>query len=70
MSDAMATDAQALPASELALLDALFPERSVPVGGGAVVSVRERGTGPASTASARARPRGSTSRCCLRRRPA
>ncbi|SCX74197.1 alpha/beta fold hydrolase [Variovorax sp. EL159] len=47
MSDAMATDAQALPASELALLDALFPARSVPVGGGAVVSVRERGTGPA-----------------------
>ncbi|MDH6166250.1 pimeloyl-ACP methyl ester carboxylesterase [Variovorax boronicumulans] len=47
MSDTMATDALALPASELALLDDRFPARSVPVGGDAVVSVRERGTGPA-----------------------
>lgn len=47
MSDAMATDALMLPASELALLDDRFPARNVPVGGGAVVSVRERGTGPA-----------------------
>ncbi|MGJ7526814.1 alpha/beta fold hydrolase [Variovorax sp. GB1P17] len=47
MSDAMATDAQTLPASELALLDARFPARTVPVGGGAAVSVREHGAGPA-----------------------
>jgi pimeloyl-ACP methyl ester carboxylesterase len=47
MSDAMVTDALTLPASELALLDARFPARDVPVGGGAVVSVRECGAGPA-----------------------
>jgi len=47
MNDAIATDALTLPASELALLDARFPARPVPVGGGAVVSVRERGAGPA-----------------------
>lgn len=47
MSDAMVTDALTLPASELALLDARFPARDVPVGGGAVVSVREHGAGPA-----------------------
>jgi pimeloyl-ACP methyl ester carboxylesterase len=46
MNDAFVTDALTLPASELALLDDRFPARSVPVGGGAVVSVRERGTGP------------------------
>lgn len=43
----MATDAQTLPASELALLDTRFPARTVPVGGGAAVSVREHGAGPA-----------------------
>ncbi|WP_198968790.1 alpha/beta fold hydrolase [Xylophilus sp. ASV27] len=47
MQEALATDALTLPASELALLDARFPARSVPVGGGAVVSVREHGQGPA-----------------------
>ena len=47
MSDAMATDAQMLPASELALLDARFPARTVSVGSGAAVSVREHGAGPA-----------------------
>jgi len=47
MNDAIATDALTLPASELALLDARFPARPVPVGGGAMVSVRERGAGPA-----------------------
>jgi pimeloyl-ACP methyl ester carboxylesterase len=47
MNDAIATDALTLPASELALLDARFPARPVPVGGGAVVSVREHGAGPA-----------------------
>jgi len=48
MNDAIATDAQtALPASELALLEARFPAHAVPVGGSAVVSVRERGAGPA-----------------------
>ncbi|CAN7328433.1 alpha/beta fold hydrolase [Variovorax paradoxus] len=48
MNDAIATHAQsALPASELALLEARFPARAVPVGGGAVVSVRECGAGPA-----------------------
>lgn len=38
---------QALPAFELARLEARFPARSVPVKGGAVVSVRECGAGPA-----------------------
>ncbi|MDQ0023065.1 pimeloyl-ACP methyl ester carboxylesterase [Variovorax paradoxus] len=47
MNDAIATDAPSLPASELALLETRFPARSVPVGNGAVVSVRERGAGPA-----------------------
>ena len=48
MNDAIATHAPtALPASELALLEARFPARAVPVGGGAVVSVRECGAGPA-----------------------
>lgn len=48
MNDAIATHAQsALPASELALLEARFPARAVPVGGGAEVSVRECGAGPA-----------------------
>ena len=47
MNDAIATDALTLPASELALLDARFPARPVTVGGGAMVSVRERGAGPA-----------------------
>lgn len=46
MNDAIASDALTLPASELALLDDRFPARAVPVGGGAVVSVRERGAGP------------------------
>ena len=46
MNDAMATDALTLPASELARLEARFPARSVPVGGDAVVSVRECGAGP------------------------
>ena len=41
------TDALNLPASELARLDASFPSRDVAVGGGAVVSVRECGKGPA-----------------------
>jgi pimeloyl-ACP methyl ester carboxylesterase len=41
-----AFDAQTLPASELARLDARFPARNVAVGGGAVVSVRECGKGP------------------------
>ncbi|SFP71532.1 Pimeloyl-ACP methyl ester carboxylesterase [Variovorax sp. OK605] len=40
------TQAPALPASELARLDARFPARNVAVGGGAVVSVRECGQGP------------------------
>jgi len=47
MSDAAVIDAQPLPASELVRLDARFPARSVPVQGGAVVSVRECGAGPA-----------------------
>lgn len=47
MSDAAVIDAQPLPASELARLDARFPARSVRVQGGAVVSVRECGAGPA-----------------------
>ena len=42
-TDALTT----LPASELARLDASFPAREVAVGGGAVVSVRECGQGPA-----------------------
>jgi pimeloyl-ACP methyl ester carboxylesterase len=47
MNDAIATDALTLPASELARLDARFPARNVAVAGGAVVSVRECGQGPA-----------------------
>lgn len=47
MSDAAVIDAQPLPASELARLDARFPARSVPVQGGALVLVRECGAGPA-----------------------
>ncbi|MBT2304154.1 alpha/beta fold hydrolase [Variovorax paradoxus] len=47
MTDAAVIDAQALPAAELARLDARFPARSVPVEGGASVSVRECGSGPA-----------------------
>ena len=47
MSDTIATDVLTPPASELARLDARFPARSVAVGGGAVVSVRECGAGPA-----------------------
>ncbi|MDR6539451.1 alpha/beta fold hydrolase [Variovorax soli] len=47
MSDTAVIDAQPLPAAELARLDARFPARSVPVQGGAVVSVRECGAGPA-----------------------
>jgi pimeloyl-ACP methyl ester carboxylesterase len=47
MNDAIATDALTLPASELARLDARFPVRNVAVAGGAVVSVRECGQGPA-----------------------
>jgi pimeloyl-ACP methyl ester carboxylesterase len=43
----LSTDALNLPASELARLDASFPARDVAVGGGAVVSVRECGKGPA-----------------------
>ena len=47
MTDVSATDLEDLPASELARLDALFPARAVAVGGGAQVSVRECGAGPA-----------------------
>jgi len=47
MSDTAVIDAQPLPAAELARLDARFPARNVPVQGGAVVSVRECGAGPA-----------------------
>ena len=47
MSDTTAIDALAPPASELARLEARFPARHVAVGGGAVVSVRECGAGPA-----------------------
>ncbi|WP_432725846.1 alpha/beta fold hydrolase [Variovorax sp. W6] len=47
MSNAAASDALTLPASKLARLDADFPARDVAVGGGAVVSVRECGQGPA-----------------------
>jgi len=43
----LSTDALNLPASELARLDASFPARDVAVGGGAAVSVRECGQGPA-----------------------
>ncbi|VTU27297.1 4,5:9,10-diseco-3-hydroxy-5,9, 17-trioxoandrosta-1(10),2-diene-4-oate hydrolase [Variovorax sp. PBL-H6] len=46
MSDAALIDAQPLPASELARLQARFPARSVSVCG-AELSVRECGTGPA-----------------------
>lgn len=41
------TEPSGLPPSELARLDAQFPARQVPVGEGAVVSVRECGSGPA-----------------------
>jgi pimeloyl-ACP methyl ester carboxylesterase len=47
MSETPVIDAPNLPAAELARLEARFPARSVPVQGGAVVSVRECGTGPA-----------------------
>ncbi|MDM0072805.1 alpha/beta hydrolase [Variovorax sp. J2P1-59] len=47
MTHASAIDAMTPPPSELDRLDARFPARRVPVGGGAVVSVRECGTGPA-----------------------
>jgi pimeloyl-ACP methyl ester carboxylesterase len=47
MSETPVIDAPNLPAAELARLDVRFPARSVPVQGGAVVSVRECGTGPA-----------------------
>jgi len=46
MTDASTIELQSLPESEVARLDARFPARSVPVGG-AVVSVRECGAGPA-----------------------
>lgn len=46
MSEAVAMNAQTLPPSELARLDARFPARLVPVGEGAAVSVRACGTGP------------------------
>ncbi|HEY2257049.1 MAG TPA: alpha/beta fold hydrolase [Variovorax sp.] len=41
------TDTMTPPAAELARLEAHFPARSVPVGGAALVSVRECGSGPA-----------------------
>lgn len=47
MSDTAVIDALSPPPSELDRLDARFPARAVAVGGGAVVSVRECGTGPA-----------------------
>jgi pimeloyl-ACP methyl ester carboxylesterase len=47
MSETPVIDAPNLQAAELARLEARFPARSVPVQGGAVVSVRECGTGPA-----------------------
>ncbi|OUL99093.1 alpha/beta fold hydrolase [Variovorax sp. JS1663] len=47
MTGAAMTDLQPLPAAELARLDARFAARSVQVAGGASVSVRECGTGPA-----------------------
>jgi len=46
MNDTIAPDALALPAAELARLDARFAARNVAVGGGAVASVRECGNGP------------------------
>ena len=46
MSDTAVIDALSPPHSELDRLDARFPARRVPVGDGAVVSVRECGTGP------------------------
>ena len=49
MSDTAVIDALSPPHSELDRLDARFPARRVPVGDGAVVSVRECGTGPAFT---------------------
>src|SRR6478752_6409538 len=47
MSDTAVIDTLSPPPSELDRLDARFPARRVPVGDGAVVSVRECGTGPA-----------------------
>ncbi|MGJ7509007.1 alpha/beta fold hydrolase [Variovorax sp. GT1P44] len=47
MSDTAVIDALSPPPSELDRLDARFPARRVAVGEGAVVSVRECGTGPA-----------------------
>jgi pimeloyl-ACP methyl ester carboxylesterase len=47
MSETTVIEACSPPAAELARLDARFPARSVPVQGGAVVSVRECGAGPA-----------------------
>ncbi|MEJ8857923.1 alpha/beta fold hydrolase [Variovorax robiniae] len=47
MNDATVIPHAALAPSELARLDARFPARKVPVRGGAVVSVRECGSGPA-----------------------
>ena len=46
MNDAVMHDPAIAP-SELARLDARFPSRNVPVRGGAIVSVRECGSGPA-----------------------
>lgn len=46
MSHAPVIDNLSPPPAELARLDASFPARDVPVGGGAVVSVRECGGGP------------------------
>lgn len=47
MTTNVVTEPSGLPSSELARLDARFPARQVPVGEGAVVSVRECGSGPA-----------------------
>jgi pimeloyl-ACP methyl ester carboxylesterase len=47
MSQSPVIDLLSPPASELARLDAQFPARDVALGEGAVVSVRECGTGPA-----------------------
>jgi len=47
MNDTAVIHHPALAPSELARLDARFPARKVPVRGGAVVSVRECGSGPA-----------------------
>ncbi|MDM0115165.1 alpha/beta hydrolase [Variovorax sp. J22R133] len=47
MNDAAVNPPSALAPSELARLDARFPARKLPVRGGAVVSIRECGSGPA-----------------------